>query len=270
MSAIANIDDLIAVQLGMTPRTVLTSPLAAEVYQHRELLAQIREQAEPRDEDRELGATVERITDADAVRGCLKLAADASTSEILVLRSGDVDTLEFDSFLRICAAHTDRGVSVRIVCRHRDRADLVSLQKIRALTDAGARIRTVSHVPRAAVVFDRSLAVLLDTTEARTLASCVRDPEVVRFLLDLFDHQWDAATPADGADPGYAGAADDLRQAIAGLMVRGFTDEVMARKLGMSVRTCRRHIAAMMRDLDAVCRFQAGARAARLGLVEAG
>jgi len=51
-------------------------------------------------------------------------------------------------------------------------------------------------------------------------------------------------------------------------MARGFTDEVLARKLGMSLRTCRRHIAALMHDLDAVSRFQAGVRASRASLVD--
>lgn len=62
--------------------------------------------------------------------------------------------------------------------------------------------------------------------------------------------------------------AEDLQLAIAGLMAKGFTDEVLARKLGMSVRTCRRHIAALMRDLDAVSRFQAGVRAASHRLLD--
>jgi DNA-binding NarL/FixJ family response regulator len=52
-------------------------------------------------------------------------------------------------------------------------------------------------------------------------------------------------------------------------MAKGYTDEVLARKLGMSVRTCRRHIASLMRRLDAVSRFQAGVRAGRRQLVEA-
>jgi DNA-binding NarL/FixJ family response regulator len=62
--------------------------------------------------------------------------------------------------------------------------------------------------------------------------------------------------------------AGDLQQTIAAMMARGFTDEVLARKLGMSLRTCRRHIAALMQDLDAVSRFQAGVRASRASLVD--
>ena len=59
-----------------------------------------------------------------------------------------------------------------------------------------------------------------------------------------------------------------LHQDIAKLMAQGFTDEAVARKLGMSVRTCRRHIAALMGSIDAVSRFQAGVRAANTTLIE--
>lgn len=95
----------------------------------------------------------------------------------------------------------------------------------------------------------------------------VHNHEVVQFFLDLFDYLWDTATPLEGAESGYTNVADDLQRAIAALTAKGYTDEVVARRLGMSVRTCRRHIAALMRDLDSVSRFQAGVQAAHRSLV---
>ena len=140
--------------------------------------------------------------------------------------------------------------------------------KIKQVIDAGAEVRTVSHLPRAAVVFDRALAVLLGSTDDERTAARVRDDEVVRFLIDMFEHMWDGATPLNSFESGYAEVADDLQHKIAGLMAKGFTDEVLARKMGMSVRTCRRHIAALMHDLDAVSRFQAGVMATRRSIVD--
>jgi DNA-binding NarL/FixJ family response regulator len=89
-----------------------------------------------------------------------------------------------------------------------------------------------------------------------------RDGEVVRYLVDLFNQLWEGAAPYDVAEPGYADVTDSLHQSIARLMAEGLTDDVVARRLGMSVRTCRRHIAALLRDLDSVSRFQAGVQAA--------
>jgi DNA-binding NarL/FixJ family response regulator len=57
-----------------------------------------------------------------------------------------------------------------------------------------------------------------------------------------------------------------MQQRIVALLADQAKDETIARALGMSVRTCRRHIADIMQRLDAVSRFQAGANAVRFGL----
>ncbi len=254
---------------------LLVSPMEREIYQRRELIAQIRERTERFRQDyaRTAGtapelSSVEHVAGTMEVRGYLKVASESCRDEIMVLQSGQQDAEEFDDFLRVCARMLERGVAVRIVCQHRSRADLTTRMKIKSMTDAGALVRTVSHVPRAAVVFDRTLAVLLGSADGETTASRVRNDDVVEFLLDVFNHLWDVATPVDSVESGYAEVADDLRQTIAGLMAKGFTDEVLARKLGMSVRTCRRHIASLMRDLDAVSRFQAGVQSVRRSLLQ--
>jgi DNA-binding CsgD family transcriptional regulator len=214
------------------------------------------------------GATV-RVSGAPEVRGYLKVTSDNCQREVMMLQAGKQDTEEFDDFLQVCLQLLERGVAVRIVCQHRSRADLTTRMKIKRVADAGAQVRTASHIPRTAVVFDRSLAVLLGADQGDVTAAQVADEDMVEFLVDVFDHLWDGASPVDTRDTGYAEVADDLQQTIAGLMAKGYTDEVLARKLGMSVRTCRRHIATLMRELDAVSRFQAGVRAGRRQLVEA-
>jgi len=203
------------------------------------------------------------------VRGYLKVTSDGCQREVMMLQAGKQDTEEFDDFLQVCLQLLDRGITVRIVCQHRSRADLTTRMKIKRVADAGAEVRTTSHIPRTAVIFDRSLAVLLGAGAGELTASRVGDGDLVQFLVDVFEHLWDGATSVDCHDAGYAEVADDLQHTIAGLMARGYTDEVLARKLGMSVRTCRRHIAGLMRDLDAVSRFQAGVRAGRRQLVDA-
>ncbi|KOG32387.1 hypothetical protein ADK34_09305 [Streptomyces viridochromogenes] len=50
-----------------------------------------------------------------------------------------------------------------------------------------------------------------------------------------------------------------------GLLAQGAKDEVIARRLGMSLRTCRRHIAELLEELGAESRFQGGALAERAG-----
>ncbi|GLX92984.1 hypothetical protein [Herbidospora sp. NBRC 101105] len=232
----------------------LVSSVEREIYQRRELIDQIRDFVGP------APSPIEYLAGSLEVRGFLKMAGDACRTEVLVLQSGDDDAEEL---ARAYLPLLSRGVTVRIVCQHRNRADLTTRMKLKQLIDAGAAIGTVSHVPRSAVVFDRTLVVLFGLSDGETNVARVHNDGIVRFLLDLFDHLWDTATPLEGAESGYANVADDLRQAIAGLMAKGYTDEVVARKLGMSVRSCRRHIATLMRDLEATSRFQAGVQAAR-------
>ena len=254
---------------------LLVSPMEQEIAQRRELIAQVRQRTEALRQDyTESGhqssvlAPIEHVTGCLEVRGSLKLASDTCRDEVLVLLAGHQEDSEFTDYLRVCRQLLERGVTVRIVCQHRSRADLVTRMKVKQVIDAGAEVRTVSHLPRAAVVFDRALAVLLGSTDDERTAARVRDDEVVRFLIDMFAHMWDGATPLNSFESGYAEVADDLQQKIAGLMAKGFTDEVLARKMGMSVRTCRRHIAALMHDLDAVSRFQAGVLATRRNIVD--
>ncbi|HEU5268454.1 MAG TPA: helix-turn-helix transcriptional regulator [Jatrophihabitans sp.] len=253
----------------------LVSPMEREIYQRRELIAQVRQRTEMFRTDFSLAADTapaaagHRISGAPEVRGYLKMTSDGCQREVMMLQAGKQDTEEFDDFLQVCLQLLQRGVAVRIVCQHRSRADLTTRMKIKRVADAGAQVRTASHIPRTAVIFDRALAVLLGDSQDEVTASRVGDDDMVQFLIDVFDHLWDGATPVDTHDTGYAEVADDLQQTIAGLMAKGYTDEVLARKLGMSVRTCRRHIASLMRELDAVSRFQAGVRAGRRQLVEA-
>ncbi|QYC42696.1 hypothetical protein Nocox_25475 [Nonomuraea coxensis DSM 45129] len=237
--------------------------LEREIYRRRELIDQIRERItlfEPRQGgDGDGRSTVEYLTGTMEVRGFLKTASDGCREEVLVLQAGGVVEELSDTYVGLVA----RGVTVRIICQHRNRADVATRMRMKRLTDAGAIIYTVSHVPRSAIVFDRSLVVLFGVGDAEANVARVHNQGIAQFFLDLFNHLWEMATPLEGIDFGYAGVADDLQQSIASLMAKGYTDEVVARKLGMSVRSCRRHIATMMRDLDATSRFQAGVQAAR-------
>lgn len=254
---------------------LLVTPMEREIHQRQERIAQIRQRATGFREDyarrgREThdAAAVGQVEGAVELQGHLRLAGDACRSELMVLLSGQSDDGALDDVPQLCAQLAERGVAVRIVCQHRSRADLRLRAGMRQLFEAGAEVRTVTHVPRAALVFDRSLALLLgEDGGGQIRASRIGNDEVVGFLLDMFGQLWDVATPLECLDSGYAEVAGDLRQTIAGLMAKGFTDEVLARKLGMSVRTCRRHIASLMRELDSVSRFQAGVQAAHRSLV---
>lgn len=90
----------------------------------------------------------------------------------------------------------------------------------------------------------------------------VRDAMLIAAFSTIFDLAWEA-----GHDiPAERDEADDERDArLLDLLARGLKDEAIARYLGWSLRTVRRRIARLMRDLGATTRFQLGAEAVRLG-----
>jgi len=247
--------------------TLLISPVERAMYQRRELADRLRDRIDaitrPAVEVSEPVGAIDSLEGVAEIRGLFKLAAEVCRDEMVVLRPGHDDDELLDDLLAPCYSVLERAVSVRVVCPHRSRAGFASRAKAKRLIADGAEIRTLSQVPQAAVVFDRTLAVMFSFDEdGFPTARRVRDRNVVRFLLDMFGQLWDSATPFAAEDTGYADAIDDLQQSVARLMAQGLTDEVVARRLGMSVRTCRRHIAALLQNLDAVSRFQAGVLAA--------
>ena len=63
-------------------------------------------------------------------------------------------------------------------------------------------------------------------------------------------------------------APTDEERAVASLLVTGMTDEMAARRLGLSRRTFRRRLKALMDTLGARSRFQAGFMLAETGWAE--
>lgn len=54
-------------------------------------------------------------------------------------------------------------------------------------------------------------------------------------------------------------------QQLLKLLASGLTDEAAGKRLGVSLRTVRRHMAALMERLNATSRFEAGLKAAQRG-----
>lgn len=149
--------------------------------------------------------------------------------------------------------------------------ELVSRPTTAAPTAPGAdnhRIRTTWAELRAMVIVD-DVAALIPSLEAdpALTVSVVRQRSVVGQLAQFFETAWLQSTPPDEPVRGCSEAEADLKSRIILLLAEGAKDETVARRLGISLRTCRRHVAEILGQLDASSRFQAGARAALLGMV---
>ncbi|MEU9113888.1 DNA-binding response regulator [Streptomyces sp. NPDC048483] len=125
----------------------------------------------------------------------------------------------------------------------------------------------IARIPMlSAVVVDGTTALACAESAAGRRASVIRAPAVIRTLQTFFDDVWHhAVVAAERISFGDRARTEITRQVLEKLRA-GVTDEVAARDLAVSVRTYRRYVAEIMTLLGASSRFQAGVRAAELGL----
>lgn len=135
---------------------------------------------------------------------------------------------------------------------------------LRTRARLGEQIRVISELPTRMFILGDAHAVLPEplgyADEPRVH---IRQRSVVAALTYWFEALWAKATPVPDFDTGEA--RPDLRRFLLEQLVAGSQDEVIARKLGISLRTVRRRIAALMTELGVDTRFQAGVEAVRRG-----
>lgn len=132
----------------------------------------------------------------------------------------------------------------------------------------GAEYRTAHELFGRLIVFDRKVAFVPERGGTWG-AVVIREPSVVHYLCEVFEQAWTQAAPfSDAAADGLELVAKDIHRTIVRLLAAGLKDESIARRIGMSLRTARKHIADIMETLGAESRFQAGVLAAQQGLLD--
>ncbi|KFU82100.1 regulatory protein, luxR family [Amycolatopsis lurida] len=160
-----------------------------------------------------------------------------------------------------------RGIRVRVLYPHAARADAATRSFLCNVASLGGRVRTSGEIFDRFAVFDREVAFLRAGLDGDQAVAMVHGPVIAQFLAGTHDRGWESGTDFDPGRAGYAGTLDVVKSRVLDLLAAGLKDEVIARRVGLSERTLRRHISAMMRELAAESRFQAGVAAARAGLV---
>ncbi|OKK04824.1 LuxR family transcriptional regulator [Streptomyces sp. CB03234] len=161
--------------------------------------------------------------------------------------------------------HAAEGVSVRLLTRPSMLDDDYVREQVGRERPTAIRVAKVP--PLQALVVDGREALVVAESAGGRQASLIRVPELLHTLMTLFESVWTNAVPAgERIVFGDRDRALLARQILAALRA-GVTDEVAARQLTVSVRTYRRYIAEIMTLLRANSRFQAGVRAAELGLL---
>ncbi|MFI9380380.1 response regulator transcription factor [Kutzneria sp. NPDC052558] len=186
----------------------------------------------------------------------------ANARREVVILSGQYRTGSYEFAVPIAEAVLRRGAQLRLVWR----GELIRTPSVAAhamwLRTRGAAPRIVPTLPTTMVLVDRSVAMVV----AGDHAVVHRSATSVAPLCALADQIWGKGSPGvrrhqPPAEP------TPRHHKVLRLLADGLTDDAIARQVGVSVRTVRNDMAAAMLSLDARSRFQAGVRAAQLGLL---
>ncbi|MGH3934303.1 MAG: LuxR C-terminal-related transcriptional regulator [Pseudonocardiaceae bacterium] len=212
---------------------------------------------------------IECLDGIDAIRNRIDELAASARSEIVAFSMGiqSLDTMEAGRLVDQSAL--ERGLRLRSIYLQSIRNHSPSKAHAQWLVEQGAEVRIAPVLPLRMVIFDRSTALLpIDPESSRTGAVLLSGKGPLTALLHLFEQAWEIAIPlGDPAPPAAAEEFDETERTVVRLLGEGLTDEAVARKLGVSLRTVRRMMARLMRQLGTRSRFETGVSAARLGLL---
>jgi DNA-binding CsgD family transcriptional regulator len=213
---------------------------------------------------------VDVVSDQSAIANVLMHYADRCQNELLSVAPGRLPSTRVDGRTRVANIYSARrGIKTRALYQHSALRDRATRSYLNELAENGAKIRFASSVPGRSLVVDREVALLPIPTQdpGRHGLAVVREPNVIAWVVATFEQLWSEASPLEDVIHHQRDDTelDQTRAAILRLMAEGEKDEAISRRLSISVRTCRRHIADYMTQVGATSRFQAGVIASRAG-----
>ncbi|WAP52080.1 LuxR C-terminal-related transcriptional regulator [Arthrobacter sp. ATA002] len=213
-------------------------------------------------------AGVEVLEDPGQVMSVLIEYARAASECVLMARPGPGATADIqEDSVQKDVDMLRQGVRRRTLYHSSIRDHMPTRRAVEVVTAAGGEFRTLPHMPLRAVIFDSKMAVVPRGRCADDRAGLViRDRDLIHILVRMFEFAWELGDPFLAEEP-QPGQLSSIQRSILRALAAGQSDEVVARRLGISVRTCRRHIARMLEDLGAESRFQAGVKAHRAGWI---
>ncbi|PZT76138.1 hypothetical protein DNK56_22480 [Streptomyces sp. AC1-42W] len=214
---------------------------------------------------------VKLLTGQEPIATALNGVSVTAQQEILSMHPGSPlpRTVLEDSMDRNRAA-LERGVVMRSL--HLEAMNKVPSARahLEALEDLGCHVRLTPALPFRLILVDGVLAyVSAPATGSQLSALEIRGQEICWLLRQVFEHCWlhGRAVPR-GESAVQEVDLSDRERAVLRMLAAGYTDESVARALGISTRTLRRMTTVILEKIGARSRFEAGVRAAMLELVE--
>jgi hypothetical protein len=186
------------------------------------------------------------VQGSSAISATLSAAVHACQEELLTAQPGGGRPQELlDKALVSDLEAIERGVVQRTIYQHMVRSHQPTLTYVEHIVQAGGEVRTLDEVFNRLIVCDRRIAFIPDPAAERSeIALAVEHPGVVRYLVSVFEHAWQRASPLPAGPTNRLPPllTDEVRRAILRHMVNGYTDEAIAVRLGMSSRSVANHM----------------------------
>ncbi|MEU6895319.1 LuxR family transcriptional regulator [Streptomyces sp. NPDC046557] len=211
----------------------------------------------------------EQLDGPDSIRLKIEALVAGCESEIMEFVSPDMwGVVSAEAIRAVEETALERGVRIRSIGLGSIPKNSDMMHHMQWLARSGAQVRIAPTLPPHMVIYDRQTAIMpVDPASARKGALVLEGSGIVAALCELFEQFWSTAAPIGIHSTGNADELMSQQQAILTLLSRGHTDEAIARRLGVSVRTSRRMTAGIASQLRAKSRFQMGVEAALRGWV---
>lgn len=250
----------------------------AILVRQRQILDQYQSLLKLRDEMRSLQRTyLSSASTASEAHELVRVLTDqreigALSVELSLSAEQEVLSLETAHFTRppdprsvraLPADVIERGVRFRNIY---DRAllDIESGSEIvRGSVAAGWQCRIYPHLPMKLVVVDERAALLPLGPTGMEGAILLTAAPIVAALREYFELLWARAVSLDGVSAKLTAE----QQQVLGLVLTGMTDAAIARHLGVSERTVRRHVGSLLKVVGVDNRVSLAATAVREGWI---
>lgn len=213
---------------------------------------------------------VETVRGGEAIRSRLGQLQRRANDQVRAFVCPPLITLDSGSEIRQDARA--RGVRFRTLYERAILDDAAAMKVVRKAVDRGVRARFAAMLPLKMLIVDMQAACIVETSDS-SVALVTEHPALVTMADALFEQMWPTAVPApvnedfhsvEAADSGPTGTDDRL---LLSLLLAGLTDQAIAARLGVGLRTVQRRVRDLMNAAEVDTRIQLGWQASRRGWV---
>jgi len=212
---------------------------------------------------------IEVVRGVDAVDAALRNFGAKATTEIVAFTpTGPLTQEQIKTAKSRNTEFYDRGVFSRTIYLDSVRNDRNTKSHVRWLNEHGSQVRTKPALPTRMLIADGVTAVLpLNGGKNEVGIKIYHDTEVVALLQVLFEQTWLSANPLGLSISAKNDELNATQRAVLEMLNLGCVDHEIGTRMSLDKRTIKRRVAEIMQTLDAKTRFQAGAKAAKYGLI---